>query len=611
MIAQQYVPFKVDEGESYYNVKTASCNSEVYEQVLPFYNNISLFKKNGKWGGKDANLNDLIKSNYDTLEYLSNHLLRGKENENVTLFTTKGTLVTNEKLIEIELLKNSDNLIVVSNEEHLFGIIDSKGNDLIDLVYTTPPFHLNDNLLMLSKVSKDCFNYGVVSMEGKVIIPFKYEGIRLYGNYIIASKIDKTGEIFSMNGEKICEILYPGDVSFISDHFIIYNRGEQSVVQPRKKPKSIHNFDAINANLSAQMSGMIGESPVIINSQGKLIHLTGAAVISRFQNGLAMVKSQDGSSKLVDGEGATVFTFDGVINQWDRNLALVTTKTHTKQLYIIKTGKILSPKPSFVPANLQPNGFVFGNDSAGKKMLIDGKGAIVKVSEFTGIRRESYKENWFKLEFYNPEVRRRTYGILSWSGKELVPSIYYEVRSMKEGRDKYLPFYQIRTYENGLYDAKLIDTMGVEIIPFGVYSFIQAVGDNFITFKNKKINSVSRSLKGMCDWTGKSMIPCKYDKILKIEENGAYVNLNGRQGYCSFDGIEIIPPEYEKVEMVGDYFIVSKWSRFGILDLTGKEVIPLNYINISYKKNDLQLFKATLDKEEFFINLKGDEFRQK
>ena len=102
-------------------------------------------------------------------------------------------------------------------------------------------------------------------------------------------------------------------------------------------------------------------------------------------------------------------------------------------------------------------------------------------------------------------------------------------------------------------------------------------------------NEIKNGKKGLFDYTGKQIIPCRYDYILSSDYGARdiyYVGINNpiKEGYYlmglySEQNGEILPCQYDKVyELIDDYnFAVIKDGKCGIVDSNGKFIVPIEY----------------------------------
>jgi serine/threonine protein kinase len=83
---------------------------------------------------------------------------------------------------------------------------------------------------------------------------------------------------------------------------------------------------------------------------------------------------------------------------------------------------------------------------------------------------------------------------------------------------------------------------------------------------------------GFVDKWGREIVPLKYDSASPFSEGLAQVTLNSKFGLINKAGKEITPPRYDSVSEFGkELFRVEVNKKFGFIDRTGKEVVPVKY----------------------------------
>ena len=159
------------------------------------------------------------------------------ENDNFGLIDYSGKKITNAIYEEIVSLPNKPGFIRVKSKG-LYGVLDSKGNTIIDVKYNSV---VGDDFSTSSGYSKEGFivsektstgiNYGYISSEGKMLISPKYEEITRAKEY----EDDDIYLIFRENGKKGViknkkEIISPKYQSInyynVSDIFVVNRNGK-------------------------------------------------------------------------------------------------------------------------------------------------------------------------------------------------------------------------------------------------------------------------------------------------------------------------------------------------------------------------------------------------
>ena len=107
---------------------------------------------------------------------------------------------------------------------------------------------------------------------------------------------------------------------------------------------------------------------------------------------------------------------------------------------------------------------------------------------------------------------------------------------------------------------------------------------------------------GFCKKDKTLIIQPEYDNAWPFKNGLAKVEKDGKQGYINKRNKVVIPFKYESCSQKGDFIIVYKQSKFGVIDLQGKEVIQLIYDGI-HRLED-HSFVVTKDKKSGLFNIK-------
>jgi len=157
-------------------------------------------------------------------------------------------------------------------------------------------------------------------------------------------------------------------------------------------------------------------------------------------------------------------------------------------------------------------------------------------------------------------------------------------------------------FNGGWYGVKLngkegvCDLSGKEVIPCKYERIVKHEGHYGVWINGKK---------GSCDLTGNEVVPCKYDDVVKHSSYGGYygIRLNGKKGACDLAGNEIIPCKYDDVVLHEGYYGVKLDGKAGACDLSGKEVVPPNkYISIILSSG---IFKGKLTENGSYEDISG------
>ena len=185
----------------------------IYDEIetLQFKEGELLVKKDGKYGVINIKGTTLVKTEYDGIEsdryyYEEN----GYKNAGYIVSETtdegyrygyvniEGKQTIDNKyndlyrIIEI----NDKNIYIICAENGKYGLL-KNGKKVINNEYQSLLYNESTNTIIALKGK----NYGVISMEGKTIVPFEYKQIDTSGDYIYA-RSNETTKIFDANGKE-------------------------------------------------------------------------------------------------------------------------------------------------------------------------------------------------------------------------------------------------------------------------------------------------------------------------------------------------------------------------------------------------------------------------
>lgn len=203
------------------------------------------------------------------------------------------------------------------------------------------------------------------------------------------------------------------------------------------------------------------------------------------------------------------------------------------------------------------------------------------------------------------------YGLIDYSGKKVTEPIYEEIGSVpyKEG--------EILAKKDGKYGV--INNKGVILVDFE-YDVIE--GDGYYNeetrYKNSGYNVGNKTTEGY----RYGYINNKFEKLLEVEYNEIYritvedgekdtylmAKKNGQIGVMC-NKKNIINCEYQNIEFdtKNKLFIVKKDTQYGIYDIKGKNIIPVEYDYILVQGN--YIYAELEDKIKYF-NTSGEKIEE-
>lgn len=158
------------------------------------------------------------------------------------------------------------------------------------------------------------------------------------------------------------------------------------------------------------------------------------------------------------------------------------------------------------------------------------------------------------------------YGYYDGFGNSRIPAQYDEAFSFEHGIAKVI--FQEGTGLIDPYGSYVLKPLYNDLIPFAD-SLMLEDGGEYVEFVN-----VKRETK----------LPLKADAVGELVEHLAVIELDGKVGYINQKAELVIPFKYDAFTNVrvdgsfyGQYAKVASKGKYGIIDRTGKVIVPLNY----------------------------------
>ena len=196
------------------NFEGKELTKPIYEEIdtLEYKEGELIVKKDGKYGVININGTVLVKEEYDKIEtdkYYDSELGYKKAGYIVSNTTDEGyrygyinvkgkkiTDIIYNDLHRISEVGNKD-IYLICAENGKYGLL-KNSDKIIENDYQSLVFNESNNTIIALKGRK----YGVISMEGKIIIPFEYNQIDSTGQYIYATDLEGRIRIFDLSGKE-------------------------------------------------------------------------------------------------------------------------------------------------------------------------------------------------------------------------------------------------------------------------------------------------------------------------------------------------------------------------------------------------------------------------
>lgn len=239
-----------------------------------------------------------------------------------------------------------------------------------------------------------------------------------------------------------------------------------------------------------------------------------------------------------------------------------------------RTGRVLqSPKYENVSKSYALEG-ALEVEQNGKTGLSAADGRIIVKPLYTSFRYLGYQNS----SILGYTAANGKSGIMDTSGREITPPIYED---LEQGPAPGI----IAAAENG--KTGIIAADGRVIVPLR-YSSATPLGNVMKICLDNKC--------GLVNAAGKEIVPPLYDNIRGI-------NVKGQEIYGA-----AVPDAWGRMQLPAAFFVLTKGSRSGLYDDSGKEILPVDYtrINISYYHN-VPYIEVQKDSLTGLLDMKGKQ----
>jgi hypothetical protein len=307
-----------------------SCN---YDRIAYFEDGSAIVEKDNKFGVLNTKKQKNISCEYE-YDY-------GPLNNKLSIIAREGHFYDGFEIIEKNYFFEGGCEIVAKNDK--YGIIDTKGKEIISCEYDRIDGFFNDGFAITEKEKRDSYyiEYTMINTKGKAISR-KYHEINYYeeGGIAIVEKDEKYGMV-DMKGKEIIPRKY--------DWVLYYEEYGIAI---------IGRVDEDGEPLQEE----------IINTKGKIISRK-YHEIGRFTDGFAIAE-KDGKELMLNTKGKEIsYKYDHI--HYHKNDKIITAKKDNKQVLLNNKGKEVSYKYDYI--SLFSDGFskVGKNQNIG---LINTKG---------------------------------------------------------------------------------------------------------------------------------------------------------------------------------------------------------------------------------------------
>ncbi|MBX2941831.1 MAG: WG repeat-containing protein [Cyclobacteriaceae bacterium] len=591
-----------------------------------------LFEENGKYGVKDEKGKVVITPAFEALGWsdgsfsIVGQVTGYKTSKRWGLINLKAQRLTEAEYLN--LYPSAGDRIIAKKQ---IDAVTSKWGVLILKGHITVPFKYDgikiDGLRAIVFTKNNThYKYGVINLNGEVIIPLHHKNIYTIGTLRYGVQNDENkSALFSETGRQLTGFVIDSISSFDKNRAIIYqglmqgiiNRDGVMEVPPQYREIIIDEKGIINARamnkwfLMDQQNNIIDTAicdELIPTSSGLIVKKgnyfgtwevnfnpilpTAYQQIQQVEGNLAVVK-KDNKYGLINTDNAVIipFRFDAIL----LNEKLVRTK------------EIILGKPSWSLYDIYGvrksvhdyesissfNGKFFKVKNYGLSGIVDQYGKEIIPCLYDSII--DYNDDQIAVKFHGH------YGIIDFKENWLLPPQPFPVQLIDENH--YMQFEQgiqlFKSFSNELIyftenNLSIHGKMLKEVLPDGTEKEINFEGvtvsrttpavvndTKIITAEHEGFRGIVRNGKyGFIDNRGRLRIANRYEGIGNFKNGLAAVKILGKWGFINAEDKIAINPSYESVSEFENTVTIVKKGKFGFIDRTGKLVLETRYDSI-------------------------------
>ncbi len=421
----------------------------------------------------------------------------------------------------------------------------------------------------------------IMAIINEVQLHYKVEEISEY-NYFTLEQNQKYG-VIDRNGNIIIEAEYeavqipnPSKAIFVCVKEYNENTKEyETVVYNEKKEVLLSNYKNIQAiSIYTNVNSTPYEKSVLTykeNGKYGLINLEGKQITKPVYDEISSINYKEGTFLVKQNE------LEGIINMKGKVIIKCEYESVTSDNYYSENGN--NKQAGFIVSKKKEDGYRYG--------YANYRGTIILNPIYTQLERVTEIANEkgvYFIAFKNGQA-----GLLK-NNKEILNYEYEDIQYNVLGSI-------FVTKRNGKYGA--VNQEGTTVL-YPEYDNVYTGGMYLNALKDKDIF--------IFDLNGNKIETNEVSKT-KTENANYYITIDKNNKYKVVDSKDniIIDKDYTYIEYLpGDYFIVERDSKSGIIDSNGKSVIELKYDSIS-RINETDILQMETDKSKALYNLNMKE----
>ncbi|HEY5826709.1 MAG TPA: WG repeat-containing protein, partial [Cyclobacteriaceae bacterium] len=426
-----------------------------------------------------------------------------------------------------------------------WGLLNLKKEFLTKAEYEQLSYTGGDRIIASKKTNPFTTKLGCINLEGKLTIPFSYDGIKINGLRAV---------VFIKNGSK-----YEYGLIDLSDKGILplKYKGIESLGTLRY---AVQNFDNKIALFTEQGTKLTDFTIDSLSS----FHKGWAIIYQEFRQGLL---SREGEIKAAPNYREVKINDDGTVN--------------VRTFDSWKTIDASNKENDLIEADaLFPDGDKYRVIKSGKTGLLD-KDFKVKITP-----RYDYLGNFVLGKAVAKKENK--YGVIRLDNSVIMPFLFDSL--VVDGR-----LIRVKDKTAGTISWSLFDTVGVRKSEH-YYDFIDQYNGRFFPV-------VVRGYVGGMNNFGKEIIHCVYDSIIDSKEDRAAVKFKGQYGIISLDENWLLTPQRYPLSLVNNELYLEKQPTVTFLKNLNGETIYFTSNKLGVKEN--ALIETFADGSEQKVDFEG------
>ncbi len=446
-----------------------------------------------------------------------------------------------------EIFEIADNRFSV-NSSKIAAIIDSEDQYLF--TRENQKIIESQNALSIIENSENGYQ-GIITDQGRLLLNINYDSICFSKHYIAAS-IDKSGinnwQLFDFNGKQLNALSYQS-ISPYGNGFMASRKGKFGILNKYGEEASPFLYD----HIEKQKNGLS-----IVTYQGRkgVIDQKGHWVITPYNDSISIGKrrifiEQGSQFKIAEFNGHVALKTYDTLDLLPRGYSLK--YEEGKALYSFSNERLLEPYYDAI-YEINDNLYVLYRDDRIFFYRPSNKADFELDSEISRIL--NYSEGYIKIE------KDGQFGFVDELGKLRIANRYQEAQDFSEG------FAAVKLIGNWGYIDKSENLI------------IQPSFEEAQPFFNRLAIVKQGSYYGLIAPNTELVLNTIYDRILRFNDYMT-VESDGLLGLVDSDGNLIKDCQYDEIAPLStDIFQVRKGDKYGVIDIKGSDLVPINYSKI-------------------------------